>query len=102
MLEALNMEIWKIFILIVIIIIAVCGAICTIHLMNREYNKRIYIYSKTGNRYYAKGIVKMKDSLSNKWVDAVFYVSLKSGYYYVMDKKQFLNKFIILKDWKNE
>ena len=42
----------------------------------------------------------MKDTLSLEWVDAVLYTSLKTGNYYVRNKKQFYDKFIILKEWE--
>lgn len=56
------------------------------------------IYPKTKNKYLAKGIVKMKDTLSNEWIDAV--ISLKNEQYYVRDKRQFLDKFVTLEDWE--
>lgn len=42
----------------------------------------------------------MKDTLSNEWIDAVLYSSLKNGQYYVRDKRQFLDKFVTLEDWE--
>lgn len=96
------MEIWKVFILTVIVVIALCGAIYAIYSMNCEQKKNIYVYPKTKNRYLVKGIVKMKDTLSNEWIDAVLYISLKNGQHYVRDKRQFLDKFKTLEDWENE
>lgn len=89
------MEIWKVLIVTVVV---VSGLIYTIHLLS-EQKKRIYVYPKTKNQYYAKGIVKMKDMDSGKWIDAVLYMSLKNGHYYVREKRQFLDKFITLKEW---
>lgn len=94
------MEICKVFIITVIVVIALCGAIYSIYLMNCEQKKKIYVYPKTKNKYLVKGIVKMKDTLSLEWVDAVLYISLKSGNYYVREEKQFFDKFITLKDWE--
>lgn len=42
----------------------------------------------------------MKDTDSGEWIDAVLYISLKNGHYYVRDKRQFLDKFVTLKDWE--
>ena len=42
----------------------------------------------------------MKDTDSGEWIDAVLYISLKNGNYYVRDKRQFLGKFVTLKEWK--
>lgn len=94
------MEICKVFIITVIVVIALCGAIYAIYLMNCTQKKNIYVYPKTKNKYLVKGIVKMKDTLSNKWIDAVLYMSLENGHYYVREKKQFLDKFVTLEDWE--
>lgn len=68
---------------------------------NRD-KENIYVYSKTKNQYYAKGVVKMKDMDSGEWVDAILYISLKNGHYYVREKRQFFDKFITLKEWKKQ
>ena len=94
------MEIWKVLVVTVVVVIALCGLIYTIHLLSCEQKKRIYVYPKTKNQYYAKGIVKMKDMDSGEWIDAVLYMSLKNGHYYVREKRQFLDKFITLKEWE--
>lgn len=94
------MEIWKVLAVTVVVVIALCGLIYTIHLLNYEQKKRIYVYPKTKDQYYAKGVVKMKDTDSGEWIDAVLYISLKNGNYYVRDKRQFLGKFVTLKEWK--
>lgn len=96
----ISMEIWKVLVVTVVVVIALCGLIYTIHLLNYEQKKRIYVYPKTKNQYYAKGVVKMKDTDSGEWIDAVLYISLKNGNYYVRDKRQFLGKFVTLKEWK--
>lgn len=94
------MEIWKVLVVTVVVVIALCGLIYTIHLLSCEQKKNIYVYPKTKNKYLAKGIVKMKDTLSNEWIDAVLYISLKNEQYYVRDKRQFLDKFVTLEDWE--
>lgn len=85
---------------VVVVVIALCWLIYTIHLLSCEQKKRIYVYPKTKNQYYAKGIVKMKDMDSGEWIDAVLYMSLKNGHYYVREKRQFLDKFVTLEDWE--
>lgn len=92
------MEIWLVFVLTVVGIL--CGAIYLAHLINCKEKERIYVYPKTKNQYYAKGVVKMKDTDSGEWIDAVLYMSLKNGHYYVRDKRQFLDKFVTLKEWE--
>lgn len=88
------------FVLTVVVVIALCWLIYTIHLLSYNQKKRIYVYPKTKNQYYAKGIVKMKDMDSGEWIDAVLYMSLKNGHYYVREKRQFLDKFVTLEDWE--
>lgn len=44
----------------------------------------------------------MKDTLSLGWADAVLYISLKNGNYYVREEKQFFDKFITLKEWEKQ
>lgn len=94
------MEIWKVLIVTVVVVIALCWIIYTDHLLSCNQKKRIYVYPKTKNQYYAKGIVKMKDMDSGEWIDAVLYMSLKNGHYYVREKRQFLDKFVTLEDWE--
>lgn len=67
---------------------------------NKSQKSQIYVYPKTKNQYLVKGIVKMKDINSGEWTDAVLYVSMKNGHYYVREKRQFLDKFVTLKDWE--
>lgn len=57
----ISMEIWKVLVVTVVVVIALCGLIYTIHLLNYEQKKRIYVYPKTKDKYLVKGIVKMKD-----------------------------------------
>lgn len=94
------MEDWQVFVFTVVVIALICDAIYLAHLINCKEKERIYVYPKTKNQYYAKGVVKMKDTDSGEWIDAVLYISLKNGNYYVRDKRQFLGKFVTLKEWK--
>ena len=88
------------FIIILVLVVASIGLVWLLYKANELQKKNIYVYPKTKNKYLAKGIVKMKDTLSNEWIDAVLYISLKNGQYYVRDKRQFLDKFVTLKDWE--
>lgn len=88
------------FIIILILVVASIGLVWLLYKANELQKKNIYVYPKTKNKYLAKGIVKMKDTLSNEWIDAVLYISLKNEQYYVRDKRQFLDKFVTLEDWE--
>ena len=69
---------------------------------DKSQKSQIYVYPKTKNRYLVKGIVRMKDINSGGWTDAVLYVSMKNGHHYVREKRQFLDKFITLKEWEKQ
>lgn len=88
------------FIIILILIVIFACLVWLLYKANELQKKNIYVYPKTKNKYLVKGIVKMKDTLSLEWVDAVLYISLKNGNYYVREEKQFFDKFITLKEWE--
>lgn len=88
------------FIIILILIVIFACLVWLLYKANELQKKNIYVYPKTKNKYLIKGIVKMKDTLSLEWVDAVLYISLKNGNYYVREEKQFFDKFVTLKDWE--
>ena len=69
---------------------------------NKSQKSQIYVYPKTKDQYLVKGIVKMKDINSGEWTDAVLYVGMKNGHHYVREKRQFLDKFITLKEWEKQ
>lgn len=90
------------FIIILILIVIFACLVWLLYKANELQKKNIYVYPKTKNKYLVKGIVKMKDTLSLEWVDAVLYISLKNGNYYVREEKQFLDKFVTLKEWEKQ
>ena len=90
------------FIIILILIVIFACLVWLLYKANELQKKNIYVYPKTKNKYLVKGIVKMKDTLSLEWADAVLYISLKNGNYYVREEKQFLDKFVTLKEWENK
>lgn len=90
------------FVIVLVLIVASIGLVWLLYKANELQKKNIYVYPKTKNKYLVKGIVKMKDTLSLEWVDAVLYISLKNGNYYVREEKQFLDKFVTLKEWEKQ
>lgn len=90
------------FIIILILIVIFVCLVWLLYKANELQKKNIYVYPKTKNKYLIKGIVKMKDTLSLEWVDAVLYISLKNGNYYVREEKQFFDKFVTLKEWEKQ
>lgn len=98
----LNIKVMSGIIVALILIVASTGLVWLLYKANELQKKDIYVYPKTKNKYIVKGIVKMKDTLTLEWVDAVLYISLKNGNYYVREEKQFFDKFITLKDWEKQ
>lgn len=98
----LNIKVMSEFVIVLVLIVASIGLVWLLYKANELQKKNIYVYPKTKNKYLVKGIVKMKDTLSLEWVDAVLYISLKNGNYYVREEKQFLDKFVSLKEWENK
>ena len=88
------------FVIVLVLIVASIGLVWLLYKANELQKKNIYVYPKTKDKYLVKGIVKMKDINSGEWTDAVLYVSMKSGHHYVREKRQFLDKFVTLKDWE--
>lgn len=67
-----------------------------------EPEKNIYVYPETGNQYKVIYRCKMKLPIDRIWIDAMIYIGLKDGNFYVRERKEFFDKFVKLKDWKNE
>ena len=98
----LNIKVMSEFVIVLVLIVASIGSVWLLYKANKLQKKNIYVYPKTENTYLVKGIVKMKDINSGEWIDAVLYVSMKNGHHYVREKRQFLDKFVTLKEWENK
>ena len=97
------MEICKVFIITVIVVIALCGAIYSIYLINCEQKKEnIYVYPKNGHQYMPLYRCRMKCPASGEWFDALIYQDCKTENLYVRDRKDFLDKFVKLTEWEND
>ena len=62
------------FIIILILIVIFACLAWLLYKANKLQKKNIYVYPKTKNKYLAKGIVKMKDTLSNEWMQSFILV----------------------------
>lgn len=67
----------------------------------REYEKNIYVYTKTNIKYKVLYRCKLKIPVSGSWMDAIIYQSIDDGNLYVREKRDFFSKFIRLKYWKH-
>lgn len=88
---------------VIILIVVVLGILFYIanKITIKESEKNIYVYPKTGNQYKVIYRCKMKLPIERTWIDAMIYIGLKDGNFYVRERKDFFDKFVKLNDWKN-
>lgn len=95
------METWRIVLLIVILLFLIGGAYLTIRVSLKEWKKRVYVYPKTEHLYIPLYRCRMKNPTSGEWFDAIIYQNYDTKHLYVRERKDFLDKFVKLNDWKN-
>lgn len=95
------MEYWRIFIPMAILILCTIGAWYTVRLMRKEQRDRMYVYPKNGHRYLPLYGCRMKCPASGEWIDALVYQDCNTKHLYVMDRKDFLDKFVKLTEYNN-
>lgn len=70
--------------------------------MMKERNERTYVYPNTGRKYMPLYRCKLKCPVNREWFDALIYQGLDDGgKLYIREKKDFLDKFVKLKDYEN-
>lgn len=67
----------------------------------KHIDSSTYIYPKTGHKYLCLTKCKLKCPSTGNWYEAVIYEGIEDGNYYVREEKDFLAKFVKLKDWKD-
>lgn len=95
------MEYWRIFIPMAILILCTIGAWYTVRLMRKEQRDRMYVYPKNGHQYLLLYGCRMKCPASGEWIDALVYQDCNTKHLYVMDRKDFLDKFVKLTEYNN-
>lgn len=95
------MEAWRIVIPIAILILCTIGAWYTVKLTREEQRDRMYVYPKNGHQYIPLSRCRMKCPTSGEWFDALIYQDCNTKELYVMDRKNFLDKFIKLTEYNN-
>lgn len=95
------MEIWRIVIPVVIFILGVIGVWYVIRLRIKEIRNRTYVYPKTGHKYMPLYRCRMKNPVSGEWFNALIYQGMENGELYVIEYKDFFDKFVKLLDWEN-
>lgn len=93
---------WKIIVFVVILILLMLGAWYAIKLQRKEFEKRAYVYPKTGHKYMPLYRCRMKNPVSGEWFNALIYQGMENGELYVREYKDFFDKFVKLLDWENE
>lgn len=96
------METWRIAIPIVIFTLCMIGAWYVIRLGIKEIRSKTYVYPKTGHKYMPLYRRRMKNPVSGEWFDALIYQEMGNGKLYVIEYKDFFDKFVKLLDWENE
>lgn len=91
----------RIIILVCLVIFLIIGAWFDIKLLNKERDSRLYIYPKTEHTYLPIYRCKLKCPSTGEWFDAIIYKGVEDEKYYVRERKDFFDKFVKLKDWKN-
>ena len=81
-------------------IVAIVG-FYVIKLRLKEIRGKLYVYPKNGHQYMPLFRCRMKCPASGKWFDALIYQDYNTKHLYVRERKDFLDKFVKLKDWKN-
>ena len=95
------MEYWRIFIPMAILILCTIGAWYTVRLMRKEQRDRMYVYPKNGHQYLPLYRCRMKCPASDEWLDALIYQDCNTKHLYVMDRKDFFDKFVKLTEYNN-
>lgn len=95
------METWKIIVFVVILILPMLGAWYAIKLQREDFEKRVYVYPKTGHRYMPLFRCRLKCPTSGQWFDALIYQDYDSKHLYVREKKDFFDKFVKLTEYNN-
>lgn len=95
------METWKIVTPIVIFILCALGSWYVVRLRLKEVREQLYVYPKNGHQYMPLFRCRMKCPASGEWFDAIIYQDYNTKHLYVRERKDFLDKFVKLKDWNN-
>lgn len=95
------METWKIIIFIVVFILCALGSWYLVRLRLKEIRDKLYVYPKNGHYYEPLFRCRMKNPTSREWFDAIIYQDYNTKHLYVRERKDFLDKFVKLKDWEN-
>lgn len=89
------------YILIGVILFFIIGLYLLMKVALKEWKKKVYVYPKTEHLYMPLYRCRMKNPTSGEWFDAIIYKGIEDEKFYVRERKDFLDKFVKLKDWEN-
>lgn len=89
------------YILIGVILFFIIGLYLLMKVALKEWKKKVYVYPKTEHLYMPLYRCRMKNPTSGEWFDAIIYKGVEDEKFYVRERKDFLDKFVKLKDWEN-
>ena len=96
------MEAWRIIAIpIVLFILYLIGIWYVMRLRRKEIRSIMYVYPKNGHQYLPLYGCRMKCPASGEWIDALVYQDCNTKHLYVMDRKDFLGKFVKLTEYNN-
>lgn len=95
------METWRILVFIAILAVLSIGAWYATKLKWEELREQLYVYPKNGHQYLPLWRCRMKCPTTGQWFDAIIYQDYNTKHLYVRERKDFLDKFIKLKDYEN-
>lgn len=89
------------YILIGVILFFIIGLYLLMKVALKEWKKKVYVYPKTEHLYMPLYRCRILHPTSGEWFDAVIYKGVEDEKFYVRERKDFLDKFVKLKDWEN-
>ena len=95
------METWIIVTPLIVVAIVTIAGFYAIKLKLKKIRGKLYVYPKNGHQYMPLFRCRLKCPASGEWFDALIYQDYESGYLYVRERKDFLDKFVKLKDCNN-
>ena len=88
------METWRITVLLIAVLVLILLVFIATRICLKDFEKRLFIYPKTGNRYVPLYRCKLKSPTTGDWHDAILYKSLEDGTMYVRERQDFFDKFV--------
>lgn len=95
------METWKFIIPIIVLILYAIGGWYIVSTRRKEIRDKTFVYPENSHHYMPLYKCRMKCPASGEWFDAIIYQKCNTEELYVRERKDFLDKFVKLKDWKN-